>query len=446
MTFKVAVVGRPNVGKSTLFNRLVGKKIALVDDRPGVTRDRREGEAKLSSHRFTLIDTAGLEDPSDKRSLDARMQEQTEQAVFESDLVLFIYDAKTGVTPIDKHYAAWLRRQEKEIIIIANKCEALTEADVYAESYQLGFDEVIAISSEHGLGMTDLFNALTPHIKKNKHKEDRPDDLIQLVIAGRPNAGKSTLTNAFVGENRVLTGAEAGTTRDAIAVKWQYEGRDIKLVDTAGMRKKARVKEKLEKLSVGDSLRSIQFAHVVLLIIDATLGFEKQDLTLADLVHKEGRTMVVVANKWDLVKKKKERLKELSEDLDYALPQLRGVSFCPISAAKDKNFDKIMHAVFDAYDVWNKRISTSKLNDFLESCVEAHPPPLVSGRRLKLKFMTQIKTRPPTFVVFCNKSKDVPESYRRYLIARLREVFSFPGVPVRLLFKSGKNPYAENEK
>lgn len=452
MSLKIAIVGRPNVGKSTLFNRLIGRKLALVDDLPGVTRDRRIAEGSLGGLEFVLIDTAGLDDAK-ASSLEGRMRRQTEAAIDEADLCLFMIDAREGVTPIDSHFASIVRRKGKPVILLLNKAEGRRGFDNVHEAYELGLGDPIAISAEHGEGMDELYHAILRASSLGSGGEEgeaqtpgqeeadagRP---LRLAIIGRPNVGKSTLVNALLGEDRMLTGPEAGITRDAIATDWSFEGSQIRLWDTAGLRKKARVHDKLEKLSVADALRAIRFSEVVILVVDAEDGFEKQDLQIADLVEQEGRALVIALNKWDRVENKTKRLRELQLDLEESLPQLRGLPMIAVSALRRQNLDKLMRAVLSAYEHWNNRISTSALNRWLEEMVERHPPPAPGGRRIKIRYMTQSNARPPTFVVFCSNAKDLPDSYTRYLANGLRDAFGFPGTPLRLLLRQTKNPYA----
>ncbi len=443
MSFTVAIIGRPNVGKSTLFNRLVGKKLALVDDTPGVTRDRREGEASISNLHFRVIDTAGLEEKFDD-SLEGRMRRQTEIALEEADVALMLIDARTGITPLDKHFAGWLRKSKTPVILIANKCEGKAGMPGLMESFSLGLGEPIALSAEHGEGLSELFDALLPfEAQDSEGDEDDEEKPLQLAIVGRPNAGKSTLVNYLIGEDRMLTGPEAGVTRDAIAVEWNYEGRAIKLVDTAGLRKKARVQKKLEKLSVADSLRVIRMAEVVVLMVDAEETFEKQDLTIAAHVIEEGRALVIAVNKWDTVKDRQGTLKLIRDRLSISLPQVRGVPVVTLSALSGRGVEKLIPAVLEVYELWNTRISTAKLNRWLEVMLEQHPPPMAKGRRLKIRYMTQVKARPPTFSLFMSSRGELPESYIRYLINGLREDFKLPAVPIRLFPRTGKNPYAD---
>jgi GTPase len=448
---KVAIVGRPNVGKSTLFNRLVGRRIALVDDRPGVTRDRREGSAALGDLDLTLIDTAGLEE-ADPESLEGRMRAQTERAVAAADLALFLIDARSGVTPVDRHFAETLRRTGRPVILVANKCEGkLGEAGFY-DAFSLGFGEPVPVSAEHGDGMADLYQAIAVHgpavdeIGAQDVAEPDGDPTVLIAVVGRPNAGKSTLVNRLIGEERLLTGPEAGITRDSISVDWQWKGRSVRLVDTAGLRRKARVQEKLEKLSVGDALRAIRAAHVVILVVDALAPLEKQDLQIADLVTREGRALVVAVNKWDLVADPKARLRELREEADRLLPQVRGMPLVAVSGLTGSGLPKLMQAVFDIRDRWDSRVSTSALNRWFAALLEHHPPPAVAGRRVKLRYVTQTAARPPTFVAFGSRPEAVPESYRRYLLNGLRDAFDLVGVPVRLHLRKTENPYADKRR
>jgi GTPase len=447
MTFTVAIVGRPNVGKSTLFNRLVGKSHAIVDDTPGVTRDRREAEGRLADLRFKIIDTAGLEDADDD-SLEARMQIQTEAALAEADVALMLLDARAGVTPLDKHFSQTLRRLDTPVVLVANKCEGKAVEAGIGEAYSLGLGDPIPISAEHGQGLSELYDALAPF--EHEGAEDLGDDeddserALKLAIVGRPNVGKSTLVNKLLGEDRMLTGPEAGITRDSIAIAWDYEGRRIQLADTAGLRRKSRVRQKLESLSVEDTLRSIRYAEVVVLLLDAEEAMEKQDLSIARFVIEEGRALIVALNKWDLVKAQgKKVLQQLHDRLERSLPQVRGVPIVTMSALTGRGADKLLPEVLALHDIWNSRISTSKLNTWLNLITEEHPPPLASGRRVRLRYMTQAKTRPPTFALFVNRPEKLPESYLRYLANRIRQDFDLPGVPLRLQTRKGSNPYAK---
>ncbi|MBF0679610.1 MAG: ribosome biogenesis GTPase Der [Devosia sp.] len=483
MTVTVAIVGRPNVGKSTLFNRLVGRKIALVDDTPGVTRDRREAEGRIADLTFRVLDTAGYEDVTDG-SLEDRMRQQTELAIREADVILFMIDARAGVVPLDQRFAQVLRKAGKDVHLVGNKAESRAAEDGLVEAFKLGFGEPIALSAEHGLGLSELYSIVSAAIDKAIAEQAASDaaeqsdldllpevdvditpDMLEgegddatlrwnprrylnVAIVGRPNAGKSTLVNRMVGEDRVLVGPEAGITRDSILVPWEWEGRTINLVDTAGIRRRSRVHEKLEKLAVGDSLRSLQYAEVVVLLLDATVPFEKQDLALADLVEREGRAMVIALNKWDLIEDKNAVLAELREECNRLLPQLRGVPLVTLSGLTGRNIDKLMEAIFSIERTWNSHISTSRLNRWLAGMVEGHPPPAVSGRRLKLRYMTQAKTRPPSFIVFASRPDALPMSYQRYLVNGLRESFDLPGTPIRLWVRAGSksNPYDDKTK
>jgi GTP-binding protein len=447
MSFTVAIVGRPNVGKSTLFNRLVGKRLALTDDLPGVTRDRRSGAASLGDLQFTIIDTAGLED-SDAKSLTGRMRQQTERAVAEADAAIFLIDARAGLTPLDRHFADWLRKQGTPVILVANKCEGRLPQAGLAEAFALGLGEPIPLSAEHGEGLSDLYDAIREHVPAEGEAAAAPasEGPLQLAIVGRPNVGKSTLINRLVGEERLLTGPEPGITRDAIAVEWRHRGRPIRLVDTAGMRRRSQVVERLEKLAVDDSLRAVQYAEVVVLVLDAADMLEKQDLAIARHVLEEGRALVIAANKWDAIKDKTDALKKLRARVEASLPQAQGVALVTLSARTGQNLDKLMSAVLDAHETWNRRATTPELNRWLGAAVDAHPPPLVKGRRIKLRYMTQTKTRPPTFQLFGNQLDVLPESYLRYLVNNMRERFDLPGVPVRVVVRKGKNPYVGRER
>jgi GTP-binding protein len=443
MALKVAIVGRPNVGKSTLFNRLVGKRLALVDDRPGVTRDRRYADGNIGDMDLTLIDTAGYEDVTDD-SLESRMREQTEAALEDGDLILFMMDAREGVTSLDQIFAERLRKQHKPVILLANKSESRESGGGIGESWSLGFGEPVAISAEHGEGMADLYAAVVAASADIFVEEvDEPDKPIRIAIIGRPNAGKSTLINRLIGEDRMLTGPEAGITRDSISVDWEYEGQNIRLVDTAGMRRKARVQEKLEKLSVADTIRAITFAEVVVLVMDKDDAFDTQDLQLADLVEREGRALVYVAAKWDLEESPQARLAKLSQMAEDKLPQLKGSPFVALSSHSGRGVERLMPAVLQAHATWSVKVKTKDLNDWLSMATQRHPPPAVDGKRIKPKYMAQTKARPPTFVLMASRAEAMPEQYKRYLVNNLRESFDLPGTPIRLIVKSGsENPYA----
>jgi GTPase len=466
MTITVVIIGRPNVGKSTLFNRLVGQRVALVDDKPGVTRDRRSGEGNLFGLEFKVVDTAGLEERFDT-SLEGRMRQQTEKALEEADLALLVFDARAGITALDEHFARWLRRSGKAVALVANKCEGREAESGLGEAYALGLGQAIPISAEHGLGMSDLYDAIAevagqkaaatgglvePATEVDVEDEDEDDDaeeeerVVQLAIVGRPNVGKSTLVNKLIGEDRLLTGPEAGITRDSISVDWTWQGRALRLVDTAGLRRKARVIEKLEQLSIQDTLRSIRFAQVVVLLLDVEEGLEKQDLTIARMVVDEGRALVIGVNKWDACRDREAKLAAIHDRLLRSLPQTRGLPVVTLSALQGQNVEALMRAVFDIYAVWKKRIGTSDLNRWLDAVTASHPPPASSGRQIRLKYMTQAKTRPPTFAIFCSKPDDLPTSYLRYLENSLRDAFELPGTPIRINFRKGDNPYAGRKR
>ncbi len=450
--FTVAIVGRPNVGKSTLFNRLVGKRLALVDDTPGVTRDRREAEGGIADLRFTLIDTAGLEE-STGDDMEGRMRRQTDRAIQQADVCLLMFDARAGVTPLDAHFANLLRKGKTPVLIVANKCEGNAGKSGVYEAFGLGLGDPIPVSAEHGEGLGDLYDALKPFappqlddsdelIEQDEPEFDPATAPLKIAIVGRPNVGKSTLINQLLGDERMLTGPEAGLTRDSIGIEWQWKGRAIKLFDTAGLRKQARVTEKLERLSVADAKRAMGFAEVVILLIDATAPFEKQDLHIADIVAREGRALVIAVNKWDLISDQAGYLKQLRQQLDDTLTQIHGVPLIVLSALTGKGVAKLLPTVAEVYEIWNRRIPTAALNRWLAVMTEKHPPPAVQGRRIKLRYMTQVRTLPPTFVVFSTRALSLPDSYTRYLINGLRADFKMPGVPIRLNMRARENPYA----
>jgi len=452
MSFTVAIVGRPNVGKSTLFNRLVGRRLALVDDLPGVTRDRREGDAKLGDLQFTAIDTAGLED-AERESLSARMQAQTAAAVAQADAVLFVIDARTGVAPADRAFADVVRKSGKPTILVANKSEGRAGADGAFEAYTLGLGDPVAVSAEHDEGLADLYDALRAALPEATAEPADDDDAvaadehpIRIAIVGRPNTGKSTLINRLLGEDRMLTGPEAGITRDAIAVELEWHGRKMRIHDTAGMRRRSRIDEKLEKLSVNDTLNAIRFAEVVIVLVDALTPFEEQDIRIADLVEREGRASVIAINKWDAIEAEPGALSRLRGSIDRLLPQIKGVPIAVLSAKTGEGLDKLMEAVMKAHAVWNRRVPTAALNRFLGDAISNTPPPAVSGRRFRLDYITQPKARPPTFVLFCTRAEAMPETYRRYLINGLRENFALPGTPIRLTLRAKANPYAHKKR
>ncbi len=462
----VAIIGRPNLGMSYLFNRLIGRRHAIVDDTPGVTRDRRQGEAKISDLQFTIFDTAGLES-NGRNLLTEKMRGQTEVAVEQADIVILMVDAKIGITPDDMDLCRWLRRKKSDIILVANKCESNASESGILEAFNLGLGEPVVISAEHGLGMANLYLALRSKeqklVAKDKsvlpHSETQPDmdkvyedldnfsvekdsEILRLAIVGRPNVGKSTLINALLGQNRVLTGPEAGITRDSIQIEWQWKKKTLYLFDTAGLRRKSRISNRLEKASGDDTWRAVRFAHVVVLVVDASMMLERQDLNIARLVIEEGRSLLIAVNKWDLIRDKIKAIKELERRVKISLPQVKDIPYVPVSALEKTNLDILIEKSFTVYDVWNQRVPTAKLNRWFEAVVQRHPPPLVQGRRLKLRYITQIKTRPPSFLCFCNQPDQVPESYKRYVVNELRKHFMLPGVPIRLLMKTGQNPFA----
>ncbi len=451
MAFTIALIGRPNVGKSTLFNRLVGQKLALVDDAPGVTRDRREGRARLGDLDFTVIDTAGLDEGA-KGSLASRMREQTGMAISGADALLFVVDARAGVIPQDRAFADLARKSGKPVIVVANKSEGRQGEAGVNEAFALGLGQPVAISAEHGEGIGELYEALRaiapPSKDEEPDEEVRPEvpHPIRVAVVGRPNAGKSTLINRLLGQERLLTSPEAGTTRDAIAVDIDWQGKKFRLFDTAGLRRRSRVEEKLEKLSVADALRAIRFAEVVVVLMDAQAKFEEQDLRIVDLAEREGRALVIAISKWDLVERKAGAIGALREQADRLLPQVRGVPLVAVSGFTGEGVDRLMQAVERAYEVWNRRVPTAALNRWFDQALQANPPPAVSGRRLKLNYVTQPKARPPSFVIFCSRADAVPEAYKRYLVNSLRDEFDLPGVPVRIALREKSNPFAHKRK
>ncbi|MTD93976.1 ribosome biogenesis GTPase Der [Hyphomicrobium sp. xq] len=448
----IAIIGRPNVGKSTLFNRLTGKRSALVSDMPGLTRDRREEEADLAGNLVTIVDTAGLEQAK-RGSIAERMRQQSEAALAAADLVLFVIDAREGITSDDKSFSKLARASGRPIVLVANKSEGRAGEEGFYAAYELGFGEPVAISAEHGEGLSDLVGEMLAalglkYVRPGEDAEEPPATArpIRVAIVGRPNAGKSTLVNAILGEERMITGPEPGLTRDSVPSDLEWLGRKVRLFDTAGLRRKAKITEAAEKLSASDAIRAIRFAEVVVLLIDAERPFEHQDLTIGDLVTEEGRALVIAVNKWDLVEDKQKTLKELRETLGERLSQVPGVTLVPLSALSGRGVDKLAKAVLDAYDSWNRRVPTPSLNRWLEEALARHSPPAVSGRRIKLRYITQPSTRPPTFVAFCSRPEDLPKSYIRYLTNSLREAFDLPGVPLRLNLRKGENPYAKHKR
>lgn len=447
MSYTIAILGRPNVGKSTLFNKLVGRRLALVDDAPGLTRDRRMSDFELGDKKVHIIDTAGLEEALDG-SIEERMRAQTYAAMDEADLVLFMIDARAGVIPADETFAAIVRQSGKPVLLVVNKAEGRAGDTGYYDSYSLGFGDPVAISAEHSEGLGELMSQMHDILVQREplmpdFDDDAEDRPLRIAIVGRPNAGKSTLINALIGEDRMITGPEAGLTRDSISVELNYNDRDLRLFDTAGLRKKARIKERPEHLSVVDALRAIRFAEVVVLLLDVNNPLEKQDLTIADLVAREGRALVIAVNKWDLVSDKNARINKLRKEVARLLPQIKGVPVVPVSALAARGLDKLMDAIFKIDKTWNTRLPTGKLNRFLDDALMRHTPPAVSGKRIRMRYMTQPNARPPTFIVFCSRPKDLPESYSRYLVNSLREVFDLKGVPIRLHMRKGKNPYVD---
>lgn len=442
----VAIIGRPNVGKSTLFNRLVGKKLALVDDQPGVTRDRREGEATLLGLDFRVIDTAGYED-LDAATLPGRMRQQTEAAVAQADVALFLIDARAGIVPLDEEIARWLRASSTPVVIVANKAEGRSGETGVIEAMALGFGDPVQLSAEHGEGIADLFEGLLPYIDRDEdapqieEDDESPDAPLKLAIVGRPNAGKSTLVNKLLGEDRLITGPEAGITRDSISIDWEWQGRSVRLIDTAGMRKKARVHEKLEKLSVADALRAVDFAEVVVLLLDATKGLEVQDLKIADRVLQEGRALIIALNKWDVAENASSLFNGVKGALEEGLSQARGIPLLTVSAATGKGLDVLIRVAFETREAWSRRVSTGQLNRWFERAIDSNPPPAPGGKRIKPRYVTQVKSRPPSFVMFGTRVDLLPESYRRYLVNSLRKEFDFAAVPVRFTMRASKNPF-----
>ncbi|HRK24562.1 MAG TPA: ribosome biogenesis GTPase Der [Beijerinckiaceae bacterium] len=455
----IVIVGRPNVGKSTLFNRLVGKKLALVDDQPGVTRDRRSGEARLIDLTFTIVDTAGFEDEP-AASLAGRMRRQTEAAIAEADVILFVIDARIGVHPDDAHFANLVRKSGKPVILIANKAEGRGGLAGAYDAFSLGLGDPLPFSAEHGEGIGELHEALRHYIgvpadeaedddgsgDSEDEETSRGDKPMRIAIVGRPNAGKSTLINTLIGEDRLLTGPEAGITRDSIGIDFSWRGRAIRVFDTAGLRRRARIEEKLEKLAATDAIRAVKFAEVVVILLDATIPFEKQDLSIVDLVEREGRGVVIGLNKWDLIEARQGKLAELRETADRLLPQVKGCPLVPVSGLAGEGLDRLMQAIVKVEEIWSRRVSTSSLNRWLESAIAAHAPPAVSGRRIKIRYMTQPKSRPPYFALFGNQLGALPDAYKRYLVNGLRERFDLPGVPIRLSLRTSDNPYAGRKK
>ena len=444
MAFTIAIVGRPNVGKSTLFNRLAGRSLALVDDAPGSTRDRREGEARLGDLRFRVIDTAGL-DQAVPGTTEERMQEQTTRALEGADAILFLIDGRAGVTPLDRHFADRIRRARRPVVLVANKTENLRSAAEVGDAFALGLGEPVMISAAHGEGMADLFDAVAP-LMAAEHQSERVDEgpvPLRLAVVGRPNVGKSTLLNRLLGTERLVTGPEPGITRDAISVQWTWRGHPVRLVDTAGMRRRSRIEARIEKLSIAETLSAIRFAEIVVLVVDATGPLGKQDLLIAELVEKEGRGMVLAANKWDLVTDRRAALAQLRERVDVSLPQLKGLRIVTLSGLSGTGLEKLMPAIWATHQAWSKRVPTPALNRWLAAMQQRHPPPVVAGRRLKLRYIAQANIHPPTFALFASKPGELPDAYRRYLVNSLREEFDLPAVPIRMMLRKGDNPYAE---
>jgi GTP-binding protein len=448
----IAIIGRPNVGKSTLFNRLTGGRTALVSDMPGLTRDRREGEADLAGNAVTIVDTAGLENAK-RGSIAERMRQQSEAALGSADLVLFVIDAREGITSDDKSFAKLVRSSGRPIVLVANKSEGRASEEGFYAAFELGFGEPVAVSAEHGEGLSDLEGEMLAALglKPAYNTDDEAKQVaatlrpIRVAIVGRPNAGKSTLVNAVLGEDRMITGPEPGLTRDSVSSDLEWSGRKVRLFDTAGLRRKARISELAEKLSASDAIRAIRFAEVVVVLIDAEHPLEHQDLTIADLVTEEGRALVIAINKWDLIEDKQKLLKDLREALVDRLAQVQGVTLVPLSALSGRGIDKLSTAVLQAYDLWNRRVSTPDLNRWLQEALARHSPPAVGGRRIKLRYITQPSTRPPTFVAFCSRPQDLPKSYIRYLTNSLRDAFKLPGVPLRFNLRKGENPFAKHK-
>ena len=440
----VAIVGRPNVGKSTLFNRLIQERAALTHDTPGVTRDWHEGKAALGGLVFRVIDTAGFEEEA-RETLETKMRAQTERVLAQADIALFLMDVRAGITALDEQFAKWLRKQNTPVLLVANKCEIGSGEEGYYAAFGLGFGEPVAISAEHNEGMAELYDHLAPFLEQEEAEtpalEGGPQDGLALAIVGRPNVGKSTLANRLIGEERLLTGPEAGITRDAIAVSWEYAGRTFFLVDTAGFRRRTRIEEKLEQLSIEATGKAIRRTQVVLLVLDAEKMLEKQDLTIANQAIEEGRALVIAANKWDRIKAPDAALARLNERLERSLPQVRGLVCVPLSAKTGENVEHLMPAVLEAYETWNRRLPTAKLNRWLADVVDRHPPPAVRGKPLKLRYLTQVKARPPTFALFVSRPDKLPDSYVRYLVNSLRETFALQGTPIRFRLRKGENPY-----